>query len=256
MAKVVRTRNEHQQNIVKMLNGLAGRYARWTVWQDFMVMAAISIANTVNGKWHEQREVRYRNIAAKYDGKELEIFSAMIAETTLGLDENPEQDFLGELFMALDLGNEWRGQFFTPYDVCRATAEIIAQDVVDRIKQQGWINVNDPACGAGALLIAFANVCKSRGVNYQTDVLFAAQDIDELAGMMCYIQLSLLGCAGYVVIDDTLSKPAQSIDGRGLIPVDTGNVWAMPMYSINNFWILRRQLARMNLVLPRKEQKN
>ena len=61
-------------------------------------------------------------------------------------------------------------------------------------QKQGWISVSDPACGAGALLIAFANECRRQHINYQTSVLFVAQDIDFLAGCMCYIQLSLLGC--------------------------------------------------------------
>ena len=38
----------------------------------------------------------------------------MLAEVVADLEHNPDQDFLGELFMALDLGNEWAGQFFTP----------------------------------------------------------------------------------------------------------------------------------------------
>ena len=42
MAKTIRAKNEYQQNIVKMLNSLAGRYSRWTVWQDFITMAAVA----------------------------------------------------------------------------------------------------------------------------------------------------------------------------------------------------------------------
>ena len=45
MAKAIRTNNEYQQNIVKMLNGLAGRYSRWVIWQDFITMAATAICN-------------------------------------------------------------------------------------------------------------------------------------------------------------------------------------------------------------------
>ena len=52
--------------------------------------------------------------------------------------------------------------------------------------------MNDSACGAGAMLIAFANAAKQYGINYQKQVLFVAQDIDHTAAMMCYIQLSLL----------------------------------------------------------------
>jgi len=54
--------------------------------------------------------------------------------------------------------------------------------------------VNDPACGAGALLIAFANELRrpGRDINYQTSVLFVAQDIDMIVGCMCYMAYPLL----------------------------------------------------------------
>ena len=60
----------------------------------------------------------------------------------------------------------------------------------------------DPACGAGAMLIAFANAAKRHGINYQKHVLFVSQDIDRTAAMMCYIQMSLLGCPAVVVIGE------------------------------------------------------
>ena len=71
-----------------------------------------------------------------------------------------------------------------------------------QIEKKGHISVNDPACGAGAMLIAFANVAKKHGINYQKQVLFIAQDIDRTAAMMCYIQLSLLGCPAIVAVGD------------------------------------------------------
>lgn len=249
MPKTIRTNNEYQQRIVKMLNDLAGRYSRWVIWQDFITMAAISIANTIRQPQYEAREKRYLEIAAKYDAGELERFAVMLSEVTNGLETNPEQDFLGELFMALELGNEWRGQFFTPYHLCRAIAAVqITERTKAQIAAKGWVNVNDPACGAGALLVAFANACKAKDINYQQHVLFVAQDVDMLAGMMCFIQLSLLGCAGYVVIDNTLTKPARSYDRRALLPVDTGNVWYTPMY-FRDIWSGRKQAALMDNIL-------
>lgn len=62
----------------------------------------------------------YRSRAEKYSAKELEVFADMLLEVVAELERDPEQDFLGELFMALGLGNEWKGQIFTPYSVCRA----------------------------------------------------------------------------------------------------------------------------------------
>ena len=153
--------------------------------------------------------------------------------------------------MALGLSNEWKGQFFTPYSVCRAMSGMTyGDDLKVRIEQRGWVAVNDPACGAGALLIAFANECRRPGndINFQTSVLFVAQDIDFLAGMMCYIQLSLMGCPGYVVIDDSISHPITGVDPRGLIPRDGPNVWYTPMY-FRTEWHWRRIWAATDLMI-------
>lgn len=222
MGKAIRRlRGESQKNIVRIMEGMTGRFNLWDIWQDFIVMSAITIANVVGGPHRESREQQYMDRAKKYSAKELEAFAEMICEVTMEMDRNPDQDFLGELFMALDLGNEWKGQFFTPYSVCRMMAAMTyGNDLKEKVSKQGWVSVNDPACGAGALLIAFANECRRPGndVNYQTSVLFVAQDIDFLAGCMCYIQLSLLGCPGYVVVDDTIAHSATSLDVRGLIP--------------------------------------
>ena len=111
----------------------------------------------------------------------------------------------------------------------------------------------DPACGAGALLLAFANECKRNHINYQTSVFFVAQDIDFLAGCMCYIQMSLLGCPGYVVIDDSILHPAQSYDEDGLIPKNSPNVWLTPMY-FRDVWHWRRIFAQLDLITQTKER--
>lgn len=241
-------RGESQKNIVRFIEGLSGKYSRWDIWQDFIIMSAIAIANTMGGPQAKAREEMYRSRAEKYSTKELEVFADMLLEVVAELERDPEQDFLGELFMALGLGNEWKGQFFTPYSVCRAmSAMTYAPDMTARIEKQGWISVNDPACGAGALLVAFANECRRQHINYQTSVLFVAQDIDFLAGCMCYIQLSLLGCPGYVVIDDSLLRPSTSYDARGLLPKDGPQVWYTPM-CFRDVWHYRRIGAQMDIL--------
>ena len=65
--------------------------------------------------------------------------------------------------------------------------------------------------------------------------------------MMCYIQLSLLGCAGYVVIGDSLAHPMTAVDRRGLIPRGEGNVWYTPMY-FRDVWHWRRVWAQMEMM--------
>lgn len=249
-------RGESQKNIVRLIDGLSGKYSHWDIWQDFIIMSAIAIANATGGPYVKERETMYRDRAGKYSAKELEAFSDMLFEVIAELERDPDQDFLGELFMALGLGNEWKGQFFTPYSICRAMAAIsCGDDFKAKVEQQGWISANDPACGAGALLIAFANECRRSGrdINYQTSVLFVAQDIDYLAGCMCYIQLSLLGCPGYVVVADSLLHPSTCLDQRGLLPVDGPQVWYTPMFY-RDCWHYRRIGAQMDLLFRNTEK--
>lgn len=162
----------------------------------------------------------------------------MLGIITLALDENPEQDFLGNLFMKLEFGNHWKGQFFTPYHVCQLMAEMNTNQLDEELKEKGWVSVNDCACGAGATLIAMANTMKNHGINFQNHSLFVAQDIDRIAGLMCYIQLSLLGCAGYVVIADTISSP---LVGSVLnpSPTESQEMWVTPMFA-SDIWHYRR----------------
>ena len=145
--------------------------------------------------------------------------------------------------MNLDLGSHWHGQFFTPYDICRMMAKISLnggeRDAKTEILDHGYISINDPACGAGATLIAAANQLRNQYINYQTDALFVGQDIDRIAGMMCYIQLSLLGCAGYVVIADTLSNPITGADVLIPCPKADQEMWYTPMFA-SELWTQRR----------------
>lgn len=245
--KQLRVSDQHQNELVKLFNGLCGRYSRWEVWSDFITMTAISLSNKVDLSNAPDREAKFKTIAGKYSSQELDAFAAMLAELVMGMEENTDQDFLGELYMRLELGNAHAGQFFTPYNVCKAMVMLQGDDIHARMEEKGWFAVHDPACGAGALLVAFANECRERGVNYQANALFVAQDIDYIVGMMCYIQLSLLGCPGYVCIGDSLAHPVQAVDQRGLIPVYGPNIWYTPFY-FRQEWHLRRTWARMDML--------
>lgn len=252
MAKVVRTGNDQQQEIVKLVNRLDGKYNKWNIWNDFILMFATSIANVFPGPYRKEREESYLKTAKKYTPEELGVFAEMMALVVTGMDENPDQDFLGELYMCMDMGNKWTGQFFTPYCVCKMMSLMNYADGVleEQVREKGFVGVADPACGAGALLIAFANVCREKKINFQQSCLFVAQDIDQLAGMMCYIQLSVMGCAGHVVIADTLTHPARFYDERALLPVDGQNVWTTPM-MYSDTWQIRQIAARMALLTSR-----
>ncbi len=245
MAQLQRiVRGERQKELARLFDVASQRHNRWTVWSDAMLMFAIAISNAVDLIHREFREQLYMDTIKKYNQKEVESIAYMFGLVVDALDENPDQDFLGELYMSLELGNKNNGQFFTPYNLCVCNAKLQC-NVAEMVGREHWSTVNDPACGAGALLVAFANEARAQGVNYQKSVLFTAQDIDMVTASMCYVQLSLLGCPGYVVVGDTLAHPATSYDRRGLIPVDNGNIWYTPMYY-SDIWQGRRIAWQMD----------
>ncbi len=231
-----------QRELEKLYNKLCGRYSRYEVWQDMVVMIACAIANAVDNRHFDEREAMYMRVVSKYSKEELSVFPEFFTHIVLGMEESPDCDFLGELYMDLELGNKYAGQFFTPYDVCRMMAQVTINDdhLKGEIERHGWISVNDCACGAGATLVATANHMRAIGINYQTQALFVAQDVDMTVGLMCYIQLSLLGCAGYVVIGNTLTEPQV---GPVLFGEDSSRCWFTPMY-FSAVWCTRRAIEQ------------
>ena len=115
------------------------------------------------------------------------------------------------------------------YSVCQmmATMAMPEEMVRKQLDERGWISVNDCACGAGATLIAAAERLMQMEVNYQQHALFVAQDLDSTVAMMCYVQMSLIGCAGRVRIGDTLMNPDV---GDILMGDGSANTWYMPMF--------------------------
>lgn len=96
------------------------------------------------------------------------------------------------------------------------------------------------------MLIAAANHMKAMGINYQTNALFVGQDIDRIAGMMAYIQLSLIGCPGYICIANTLTNP---LTGPLLTPDEREGqeFWYTPFF-FTDVWEIRRRLKKMDAI--------
>ena len=191
-------------------------------------MIACSISNATDLVHKDQREKEYLKIASGYSKAEVDVISALFAVIITALESEPNQDFLGLMYMQLNLGNQHTGQFFTPYHVSAMMAEINIVDAKLRLEQQNYISVVDPCVGGGAMLIAFANACKYANINYQNSVLFVGQDIDHTAGLMAYIQLSLLGCPGYVVIGNSLTDP---LVGDALFAPMHRETYITPVYT-------------------------
>lgn len=125
--------------------------------------------------------------------------------------------------------------------VCELMVEITMEDVVEKVKKDRYITLNDPCCGAGATLIAGIHAARKRlekaNLNYQNHILVAAQDIDMVVALMCYIQLSLLGVAAYIKVGNSLTEPMTENDSLD-------NYWFTMMY-FSDIWSMRRLLRSL-----------
>jgi len=103
------------------------------------------------------------------------------------------------------MGNEYKGQFFTPYHICQMMTQVSLINAKEIIKEKGYIAVSEPCSGAGGMIIAAREVLLNQGCNPSTDMFVEAIDVDDLCFKMTYIQLSLLGIPARVVRGNTLS---------------------------------------------------
>ncbi|MBR0287781.1 MAG: hypothetical protein IJQ82_02260 [Selenomonadaceae bacterium] len=239
-AKVIGGLSEHRKNFVKLLNEFgAYGYSRYNVFNDFSHMAALSIANSsdpynlVNPQSVvEEREKQYKNIIGKYKPELQNRFGDMYAELALEMETycpNHLTDVLGELFMELGFGDQWKGQCFTPQSVCDMMGMMNFNDV-DRLQtlidDKGFVTVNDGTVGAGAIILGAANGMTYHGFNPQKQMLAIVNDIDERCIHMCYIQLSLYGLPAIVQRQNTLTLET------------FGAAWYTPMFVFGG-WTLR-----------------
>ena len=116
----------------KTMQKIAHTHGLWDVWSDWLLMAATSIANAVDKRedvWRE-REDKYLNTVKRYTKDQVSDMAKLLGMLTDELME--PRDFLGQTFMALELGNKWLGQFFTPDALCNVMARLVYGDEIKK----------------------------------------------------------------------------------------------------------------------------
>lgn len=234
-----------RKEFLRVFRQLTYRWRSWDIWTDFVTMIACTISNAVDTTHFDEREAAYLRAINKYNKDEQALFPELFAHLVMALEENPEQDFLGDIYTELGLNSKEHEQVFTPYNVAHMMAEITIGDVAKQVEEHGFVTIHDCCCGGGVTLIAAANVAKSRlekvNLNYQNHVLVTGQDIDYVVAMMCYIQTSLLGIAGYFKVGNALTDPMSDDD-------NLDNYWFTPMYFFP-VWHLRRLWRRVDKLI-------
>ena len=173
----------------------------YEVFKDFLTLSAYSLAQPFYRS--EEIELKYKYISNKYTKEQAEEFPKLLAFLVSALEEQ-HQDFLGEVFMQLNLGNAVNGQYFTPYRVSKMMSKMTCVHV-KKYAGSDIMTLCEPCCGSGGMIIAFAETLLEQDINYQQCLYVEATDIDEMCYKMTYIQLSLLGIPAKIIWGDSLS---------------------------------------------------
>ena len=212
---------------------------RYEVFKDFVTMAACSLHNGVHKD--DAREEEYLRIIGQYKPDDQQAFPKLMAQLVAALDEEP-RDILGPLYMELEIANKDAGQFFTPPELSELMAQMTFTPELDKLETQAFITAGEPAAGAGGMILALVKVMITAGHNPAEKLWVQAIDVDRLAALMCYIQLSLWNVPAEVIVGNTLSW-------------DIREVWYTPAHHLGLWkYRLRRKEGSAEVAPAPKEQ--
>jgi len=209
---IMNSHERHVAVVTKLLRSCAYRHDLHRLFSDCMEVCAISISNSMDLRNREPREKRYLDIVGQYERDIVELFPQVFAEIMMALEAEP-RDALGTVYNNLELSSADKGQFFTPWPICQMMAEATLGGpklIQDLIACKGFVRAMEPACGAGATVIALAQTMRAQGINYQRHLHVTAVDIDARVAHMAYIQFSLLHIPAVVVVGNSLSLEIRS----------------------------------------------
>lgn len=198
---------DEYKKFVDLLDFSRRKYSIGQVFEDFLYMSAIAIKNSCD--FNKNEEDWYLSIVKKYEKQEVNVFPKLLAELVwIIVKDDRFRDVLGEIYQAINSNSKVSGQFFTPNHI----AEVMAKMIIDKASSNdGVIKINDPACGSGVLLLNVANSIKDKNLDYSKKLLVYGQDIDIRCFCMTYIQLSLAGIPGIVILGNSLLNEQRKI---------------------------------------------
>lgn len=199
-----KTWDEFYKAFLNLLPKVSNSHNPTDIFRDVCRIFSLSIRGTVTISQIEKDEIekQYQSFVAKYGNDGMGKIAMLLAYVVEAL-ELRRSDFLGHVYEALNATVRGWGQFFTPDSVSVLMAKMIT--VCQEKKPGEIIRVNDPSCGAGALLIAGVEGLIEKGFR-QGDILVYGEDLDETACCIFYVQASLLGYAGIVTRMDSLTR--------------------------------------------------
>jgi len=222
-----------RREFIREFRYTAPYHRRWDVFSDFIALAASDLdmarIHTAEANANAAR------IYARYKPDDMEKLKSLFLLLVDALTAQ-FQDFLGSVFMELELGSGDMGQYFTPYPVSQLMTGILTGDMHAQLKTCPYITLSEPTSGAGGMIIAYAEAMRDAGLNPSEQLLVTTTDIDPVAADMTFIQLSLLGIPAIVNTGNTLS-------------LQVSRTRCTPVYYINDFPKRVREHERIQAML-------
>lgn len=209
------------QKFVKGLSGICSSKHADEVLRDFCELVFCALAKKAS-PWPEQQdqlEEQYMKVVGRYRDKDHVRAMPEFMALALGEFGNGGVDFLGEVAGEMGALDGRLGQFFTPYPVSRLMAEMNFQGVEDIIEQNGFVTVQEPAAGAGGMLLALADTIEQKGFDLETQVWVEATELSRSTFHMCYIQCAARGLAGRIINGNSLSLETYGVAFTAAAPV-------------------------------------
>jgi len=179
----------------KILERISHRHDARRVFDSFTKLAACALAA-------QTREAEYLEEAKRWE--RLDLFAEALGALVLEMESKPFEDIIGGCYMDFALsqkGQQWNGEFHTPKPVCDLIARLALGDPAS-LPAEGPIAVCEPACGAGAMILSFAEACPP---DVRRRLRVTAIDISRTACDIAFINTTLWGIPTRIIHGNTLS---------------------------------------------------
>lgn len=196
-----------QKDFIKLL-ATDDRERPSRVFEEWCELAYCSLAVPLAGHRAPMLETRYMTIAERKTPARMQQLAELLGMVTLEMQRTGYRDVLGPVMVSDEVNaqNQYIGQYFTPWDVCIMMAALTMGDLDAQIAAHRFVRIGEPACGAGAMVLAAAHVARERGHDVATTCWFDCTDLSTLAYQMCFIQMCIAGCSGVVRNANTLTN--------------------------------------------------
>ena len=206
---------KHERDIIKTLERIDPSRTMPEKWRDFLTLASCAHKNAALPRHSEQwraNETKYMDVVERYKAKNRREDITGYAEALGSLSmaaSQPGDDTLGRLHMEI-APNTNLGQFYTPYSIAQLMAKMsmgnLREDQLEKLGNgSGYLEMSDPACGAGVMALATIDEFGNQGINPQKHLRAYLTDVDERACDMAFLNMALRGIPAVITHGNALS---------------------------------------------------